>query len=79
MPEVFYRYGHEEAAYAEILALADPAKKRREYPEVPFAVIGAVATGLMGLEPDADIGAFELALTADAENRLGRAPPGSHP
>ncbi len=58
LPEVFYRYGQEKAAYAEILALADPAKKRREYPEVPFAVIGAVATGLMGLEPDADIGAF---------------------
>jgi hypothetical protein len=53
LPEVFYRYGQEEAAYAEILALSDPAKPRREYPEVPFAVIGAVATGLMGIKPDA--------------------------
>ncbi len=53
LPEIFYRYGADEAAYAEILKLSDPAKKRREYPEVSFAVIGAVATGLMGLEPDA--------------------------
>ena len=53
LPEVFYRYGADDAAYAEILKLSDPAKKRREYPEVPFALIGAVATGLMGLEPDA--------------------------
>ena len=53
LPEIFYRYGQEEAAYAEIIALADPAKKRREYPEVPFALIGAVATGLIGIKPDA--------------------------
>jgi len=53
LPEVFYRYGREEAAYAEILALSDPGKFRREYPEVPFAVIGAMATGLMGITPDA--------------------------
>jgi hypothetical protein len=53
LPEIFYRYGEDDAAYDEILRLSDPAKKRREYPEVPFALIGAVATGLMGLEPDA--------------------------
>jgi hypothetical protein len=53
LPEVFYRYGQDEAAYAELLALSDPAKKRREYPEVPFALVGAVATGLIGIEPDA--------------------------
>jgi hypothetical protein len=53
LPEVLYRYGADEAAYARILGLTDPAKERRDYPEVPFAVIGAVATGLMGLEPDA--------------------------
>ena len=53
LPEIFYRYGKDEAAYRAILTLADPAKKRREYPEVPFAVVGAVATGLMGVAPDA--------------------------
>ncbi len=53
LPEIFYRYGQDEAAYARILALTDPAKERREYPEVPFAVVGAIATGLMGVRPDA--------------------------
>jgi hypothetical protein len=52
LPEIFYRYGEDAAAYREVLALSDPAKKRREYPEVPFALVGAVATGLMGIEPD---------------------------
>ena len=59
LPEIYYRYGAEEAAYAEILALTDPAKKRREYPEVPFAVIGSIATGLMGVRPDAASGLIE--------------------
>jgi len=53
LPELFYRYGEEDAAYARILALADPAKERREYPEVPYAVVGAMTTGLMGVTPDA--------------------------
>jgi hypothetical protein len=53
LPEILYRYGKDEAAYARLLALADPAKARREYPEVSYAVIGALATGLMGLDPDA--------------------------
>ena len=53
LPEIFYRYGQNESAYARILALTDPAKERREYPEVPFAVVGAIATGLMGVRPDA--------------------------
>jgi hypothetical protein len=54
LPEVYYRYGRDEAAYAEILKLSDPAKKRRDYPEVPFAIVGAIATATMGLEPEAD-------------------------
>jgi hypothetical protein len=50
-PEVFYRYGaHKEANHA-ILELCDPQTKRRAYPEVSFAVIGALVTGLMGVEP----------------------------
>jgi hypothetical protein len=53
LPEIFYRAGADEAAYREILALTDPAESRREYPEVPFAVIGAFATGLLGVSPDA--------------------------
>ena len=59
LPEILYRYGEDEAAYARILALTDPAKERREYPEVPFAVVGAVATGLMGVRPDATVRTVE--------------------
>jgi hypothetical protein len=59
LPEILYRYEEDEAAYTRILALADPAKERREYPEVPFAVVGAVATGLMGVRPDATVRTVE--------------------
>ena len=52
LPEVFYRFGRDEAAYTEVLKLSDPAKKRREYPEVAFALVGAIATGTMGVEPE---------------------------
>jgi hypothetical protein len=51
-PEIAYRYGRNEFAYAALTALTDPALKRREYPEVSFAVIGAIAEGLMGIRPD---------------------------
>jgi hypothetical protein len=53
LPEIFYRYGRSEAAYAELCAQLDPAYDRREYPEVSYAVIGSLATGMMGLSPDA--------------------------
>jgi hypothetical protein len=53
LPEVFYRLGADEAGYREILALSDPVMKRRDYPEVSFALIGAIGTGLMGLDADA--------------------------
>ena len=84
LPEIFYRYGQEEAAYAEILALSDPAKPRREYPEVPFAVIGAVATGLMGIKPDARTQTIETrsgltGATAWAELRGPACLRGRHP
>ncbi len=69
LPEILYRYGQDEAAYARILALTDPAKDRREYPEVPFAVAGAVATGLMGVRPDA------AARTLETRSRLTAATP----
>lgn len=52
-PEVFFRYGRPEAALKTILELCDKNTKRREYPEVSFAVIGALTRGLMGIEPDA--------------------------
>ena len=72
LPEIFYRYGEDEAAYARILALADPAKERREYPEVPFAVVGAVATGLMGVGPDARTRTVETRSALHGRDALGR-------
>jgi hypothetical protein len=53
LPERFYQYGRPNKAYAWLLWLTDPGLKRREYPEVSFAVVGAIATGLMGINPDA--------------------------
>ena len=52
-PEIFFRHGEDAAALRTILYLCDPSTKRREYPEVSFAVIGALTRGLMGIEADA--------------------------
>ena len=52
-PEILYRYGKADAAYRQILDLTAEGKNRREYPEVSYAVIGAIVTGLMGLTLEA--------------------------
>jgi hypothetical protein len=52
-PEVLYRQGKGDIAYTQILDLTREGKNRREYPEVSYAVVGAIATGLMGLELEA--------------------------
>jgi hypothetical protein len=49
LPQTFYRYGADDAAYAVILDLTRADKKRRDYPEVSFSVIGAIVTGTMGI------------------------------
>jgi len=54
LPEVFYKYSLNEEAYQYILKLTDPKLKRREYPEISFAVIAAITAGIMGIEPHAD-------------------------
>ena len=51
LPEIYYRYGAHEDAYRMIMKLSDPSMKRREYPEVSFALIGALVQGMMGVEP----------------------------
>jgi hypothetical protein len=53
LPEIFYKYGRADIAYQALLNLIDPSLKRRDYPEVSFAVVGACTTGLMGIKPDA--------------------------
>jgi hypothetical protein len=53
LPELFYAYARNAAAYAELMAQMDPAYKRREYPEVSYAALGSIATGMLGIAPDA--------------------------
>ena len=55
-PEIFYRYGAHEQAYHRLLELGHPQTPRREYPEVSFALISAMAGGLMGIEPCEEAG-----------------------
>ena len=48
-PEILYRFGYSDKAYAQILDLTRPGRYRQEYPEVSYAMIGAFATGVMGV------------------------------
>ena len=48
-PEILYRYGEPDAAYAVIMDLTRTGRARREYPEVSFSTIGAIVNGLMGI------------------------------
>jgi len=52
-PLEFYRYGKPEQAYALLVKLMASELKRREYPEVSYAVLETLAMGLMGIRPDA--------------------------
>lgn len=52
-PEVLFQYGRQEAAYRYLLELTDANFAGRGMPEVVFAYVGAIATGLSGLSPDA--------------------------
>lgn len=55
-PEVLFRYGAPREAYDLILELSDFRTSRREYPEVSFALIGALVNGLMGIQPQGPTG-----------------------
>jgi hypothetical protein len=52
-PELQWRYGRDREALDSLRRLMDPALPRKEYPEASFCTVGAVATGLMGINPDA--------------------------
>lgn len=52
-PEVLYTYGKPEIAYQEIMDLTRPGRDRQEYPEVSYSVIGAIVTGLIGINLEA--------------------------
>jgi hypothetical protein len=50
LAEIFYRYGTAEKGYDQILDLSSPGKYRHQYPEASFSLMGAIVTGLMGIE-----------------------------
>jgi hypothetical protein len=52
-PELQWRYGRDGEALDSLRRLMDPALPRKEYPEASFCTVGAVATGLMGIDPEA--------------------------
>jgi hypothetical protein len=59
--EILYRYGDPDAAYAQIIDLTREGRERREYPEVSYSVIGAIATGLMGVRVEPALPLAEVA------------------
>jgi tetratricopeptide (TPR) repeat protein len=53
LAEVFYKHDLAEDAYHALMRVTEPSLPRREYPEVSYGVVGAIAEGLMGIAPDA--------------------------
>jgi hypothetical protein len=51
VPLTLFRYGRNEAAYQVLTDLSSPQKNRREYPEVSYALIEAIVSGVIGLSP----------------------------
>jgi len=58
-PEIQWRYGRREQALLSLRRLMDPGLPRKEYPEASYSAVGAVATGLVGIKPDAAHGIIE--------------------
>jgi hypothetical protein len=52
-PEILFQYGRNDSAYRYLLELTDPNFRGRGMPEIVFSVVGAVATGMAGISPDA--------------------------
>jgi len=52
-PEILFQYGRSEPAYRFLLEITDPNFRGRGMPEICFAAVGAVGTGLMGISADA--------------------------
>jgi len=48
-PEILFHLNAPEEAYSQIVDLSRPDRKRREYPEVSYAIIGSIVTGMMGV------------------------------
>ncbi len=64
--EIFWRYGLNGKAREAFLAMTNPDLKRREYPEISYAAIGAIVTGLMGIRPNAAEGVLHTRSTLNS-------------
>lgn len=60
LPLTLFRYGKDAAAYRVLKDLTSPHKNRRDYPEVSYAVLAALASGVMGLEPSSKGEPFDI-------------------
>jgi hypothetical protein len=58
-PEILFHYGRADSAYRVLLGLTDPNFRGRGMPEIAFAALGAVATGLAGISPNAPANTLE--------------------
>ena len=69
LPDIFYKYGRSRSGYAVLVALMNPALKRREYPEASYTVVGNLGAGLMGIHPTFSPAEIETypQLTAETE------------
>lgn len=77
IPEVYYRYGYNEAAYNVLAELMHPRLARREYPEVSYSVISSVAFGMLGISSnplDYSIGTFPRLVENTGWVELGNVP-----
>lgn len=50
LPRILYQHGYGGDARNIVLHLANPATKRREYPEVSFGIVEGIVQGLMGID-----------------------------
>jgi hypothetical protein len=79
VPLLLFRYGKPETAYSVLFDLADPGKPRREYPEVSYAVVAAIISGAMGIEPahageDYDVQTLPQPLTKTDDSTISSLP-----
>lgn len=53
LPSFYFKHSDPDFAYKKLLAMTDSTVRRRDYPEVSYAVIDAVVEGLMGISLNA--------------------------
>lgn len=58
-PVLYSKYGFNQKAYEELIAVGDPKTERRDYPEVSFGIVDGTITGLMGIKVDASSNVIE--------------------